>query len=106
MKHHHLENMVKGWFVGEFSPTAHSINVCEVAVKKYRAGDFESLHYHEVATEITLVLSGKVKMMGKTWCDGDIITISPGEATSFESITDSITVVVKTPSVPNDKILS
>mgnify|MGYP006087599555 CR=1 FL=1 len=106
MKHDRLEKMVKGWFVGAFSPTAHSTEVCEVGVKQYCAGEIESAHYHKVATEVTLVLSGEVRMMGRTWHDGDIITLSPGEATDFEAITDAVTVVVKTPSISGDKYLA
>lgn len=105
MKHDRLEQMVKGWFVGAFWPTAFSTNACEVAVKHYRAGEFEGTHYHKVATEITLVLSGEVRMMEKDWSDGDIITLSPGEATTFEALTDVVTVVVKVPGVLDDKFL-
>lgn len=103
MKHDRLEHMVKGWFVGAFEPAAFSTNVCEAAVKYYHAGDSEGGHYHKVATEITLVLSGKVRMFDRIWCDGDIITITPGEITAFEAITDAVTVVLKVPGALNDK---
>tara|TARA_B110000967_G_C18886343_1_gene564221 strand:+ start:752 stop:1072 length:321 start_codon:yes stop_codon:yes gene_type:complete len=105
MKQDRLDRMFKGWFVGAFHPTALSTDACEVAVKYYRTGDHEEAHYHKVATEITLILSGKVRMLGKVWGDGDIITISPGEATAFEALTDAITVVVKLPGALNDKFL-
>jgi quercetin dioxygenase-like cupin family protein len=105
MKHYRLDDMVKGWFVGAFSPTAFSTDSCEVAVKQYSAGEKEGAHYHKVGTEITLILNGEVKMMGRKWQGGDIITISPNESTSFEAITDTTTVVVKTPSVDGDKYL-
>jgi quercetin dioxygenase-like cupin family protein len=105
MKHDRLERMAKGWFVGAFSPTAHSTGACEVAVKRYHAGENEGAHYHKVATEITLVLSGEVRMMGYIWRDGDIITLSAGETTDFEALTDTVIVVVKTPGVLNDKYL-
>lgn len=106
MKHDRLEKMVKGWFVGAFNPTAHSSECCEVAVKRYVSGEIETAHYHRVATEITLVISGEVRMMGKTWLDNDIITLNPGEITGFEAITDAVTVVVKTPSIAGDKYLA
>ena len=106
MKHYRLEKMVKGWFVGAFSPTSHLTEACEVAVKHYCAGEKESAHYHKVATEVTLVLSGEVRMMGRTWRDGDIIKLNPGEITDFEAITDAVTVVVKTPSIAGDKYLA
>lgn len=103
MKHYRLDDMVKGWFVGSFSPTAFSSTDCEVAVKRYKAGDYENPHYHKIATEITLVLSGQVRMIGRTWNEGDIIVLEPGAVTDFEALTDAVNVVVKVPGALNDK---
>lgn len=105
MKHAKLENMVKGWFVGAFTPAAHASDACEVAVKHYKAGEKELAHYHKIATETTLILSGRVRMVGKEWGEGDIVVLEPGEVTDFEALTDTINVVVKTPSVLGDKFL-
>ena len=105
MNHARLDEMVRGWFVGSFSPTAYQTQVCEVAVKYYKAGDKEPSHYHKVATEITLVLSGRVRMVDQKWGPGDIIVLEPGEATSFEALTDAVNVVVKIPGALNDKFL-
>ncbi len=44
-------------------------------------------------------------MFDREWKEGDILMINPGEATAFEAITDVVTVVIKTPSVRNDKVL-
>jgi len=74
-----LEAMVKGWFVGDFQPTAYATQQCEVAVKTYRAGDHEDWHYHKVATEITLVVSGTVQMGGARHGPGTILRLEPGE---------------------------
>lgn len=98
-----LGDMVKGWFVGGFTPTAFSTDACEVAVKDYKAGDSEAAHYHKVATEVTVVISGQVTMCGKTWGAGDIIVLSPGDITAFEALTDAKTVCVKVPGALNDK---
>ncbi|TCW78826.1 hypothetical protein C5O80_31580 [Burkholderia sp. SRS-46] len=100
-----LSDMTKGWFVGAFTPTALSTDSCEVAVKRYKVGDKEGAHFHKQATEITLVLSGRVRMFGKEWGEGDIIVVSPNEATDFEALTDAINVVVKTPGALDDKYL-
>lgn len=105
MKHARLADMVKGWFVGGFSPSAHQTQACEVAVKHYTAGDRESAHYHKVATEITLVISGHVRMVGREWGAGDIVVLYPGEVTDFEALTDTVNVVVKTPGALDDKFL-
>lgn len=103
MKTARLQDMVKGWFVGDFSPTVLQTADVEVGVKHYRAGDREGLHHHRVATEITLIVSGTVKMAGATWTAGDIVVLEPGEATDFEAVTDAVNVVVKHPGVKDDK---
>jgi predicted phosphodiesterase len=100
-----LDAMTRGWFVGAFNPTAFSCDACEVGVKHYRANDKEALHNHLIATEITLVLYGHLRMVDSEWREGDIIVLSPGEATDFEALTDCATVVVKVPGALNDKNL-
>lgn len=98
-----LNEMTKGWFVGNFEPSLYRTNDVEVAVKKYRKGDREERHYHKVATEFTVILGGSVRM-GGTVCNADsIVRIEPGEATDFECLEDALTVVVKIPGANNDK---
>lgn len=98
-----LADMTKGWFVGDFEPAALRTAAAEVAVKTYAAGTREARHVHKVAPEVTLILSGRVRMNGQEYGDGDIVRIPPGEATDFEALTDVTTVVVKVPSVAGDK---
>jgi len=105
MQSDRLDKMINGWFVGGFTPTAFKTQACEVAVKNYVEGDCEGEHYHKIATEITLVLKGQVRMLGKLWSEGDIITIEPNCKTEFEALTDATTVVVKVPGALNDKYL-
>jgi quercetin dioxygenase-like cupin family protein len=105
MKKSRLEAMVKGWFVGNFTPTLYKTNDVEVAVKTYKKGDSEDWHYHKVATEITVLLKGTVEMNGIRHNDGDILVIEPGEGTDFKALTDATTVVVKLPGANNDKYL-
>ena len=98
-----MEDMVRGWFVGNFEPTAYKTNECEVAVKHYNAGDMESAHFHKLATEITVIVSGTVRMNGEDYHSGDIIIEEPGDVTDFEALSDVINVVVKCPGANNDK---
>lgn len=100
---HRLSDMTKGWFVGDFLPVAHASTDCEVAIKHYRAGDYEARHHHRIATEVTAIVAGRARMAGREWGEGDIITIPPGFSTDFEALSDVITVVVKTPSAKGDK---
>lgn len=105
MKVAKLEDMVKGWFVGNFDPTLIKTNEVEVAVKEYKKGDYEEKHYHKIATEITVIVSGRVKMNGIEYSKGDIIVIEPNEATDFEALEDTINTVVKYPGANDDKYL-
>lgn len=100
-----IEEFTKGWFVGDFSPALIHSKDYEIAVKWFKAGESEPLHKQNTATEITVVITGQIRLGGEIFSKGDVITIPPGEFTEFESITDSTLVCVKTPSLPNDKVL-
>ena len=103
MKTAKLDSMVKGWFVGNFEPTLYSTNDVEVAVKHYQAGDAEGPHYHKLATEFTVIISGRVRMNGIEYCAGDIVVMEPGDVTDFQALDDAVNVVVKIPGANNDK---
>lgn len=106
MKKANLESMVKGWFVGNFEPSVLKTNEVEVGVKKYKMGDCEGAHFHKIATEVTVILSGQVRMFDQIFSAGDIVTIDPGETTDFLALTDAVTVVVKCPGAKNDKYIA
>jgi mannose-6-phosphate isomerase-like protein (cupin superfamily) len=103
MRVHKLTEMVGGWFVGHFKPTVLQTSEFETAVKYYKRGDKESRHHHKVAEEITVVAAGCVRMFDRVFRQGEIIHLDPGDSTDFEALEDTITVVVKRPSVAGDK---
>src|ERR1035437_10392500 len=105
MKVAKLNEMTKGWFIGNFSPTLFVTGSVEVAVKEYPAGASEEWHYHKIATEFTVIVSGEVEMNGKRYGKGDIIVIPPSEGTDFRTLTPVVTTVVKIPGVTNYKYL-
>lgn len=105
MKTAKLSDMTRGWFVGNFEPTLYKTNGVEAAVKSYHTGDYEVCHYHKIATEITVIISGKVKMNGTEYTAGDIIVMEPGEETDFLALTDSVNAVIKLPGANHDKYL-
>jgi hypothetical protein len=103
MKIDRLEEMTGGWFVGDFDPAVLRTKAAEVSCKHYKAGDKERKHVHRIATEVTLVVVGKVRMNDRTLVTGEMVTLAPGEASDFEALEDSTTVCVKTPSAIGDK---
>ena len=105
MKLNKLKDMTKGWFVGDFEPSLLRTQDVEVAIKKYQQGEFEEAHYHKIATEITVIISGKVKMNGVEYEEEDVVTIEPYESTDFIALKDTLTVVVKHPGATHDKYM-
>jgi len=103
MEIYKLEDMIKGWFIGNFEPSLCKTNDVEVGVKQYNAGDSEAAHYHKIAIEFTVILNGEVEMSGQRITSGSIVKILPGTSTDFKAITDVTTVVVKLPGAINDK---
>ena len=103
LNQYNLNSMIKGWFIGPFLPTVFKTDQFECAVKRYAAGDHEALHVHQIATEFTVIVEGKVRMNGLEYGRDTILEIPPGDATDFEALTDVITFVVKIPAVQGDK---
>lgn len=101
-----LEDMVRGWFVGPFDPSALHTPACEVAVKHFAAGEREASHSHRVATEVTLVVSGRVRMGPHQIGPGEGLVLAPGTESDFEALTETVCVSVKVPGVPGDKVLA
>ena len=105
MKLYNLKNMIKGWFIGNFEPAIIKTELFEIAVKTYKCGDEEEEHYHKIAKEITIIMSGTVDFNNKQYFEDDIIIVAPNEKIKFKSITDSKTLVIKIPSCISDKYL-
>ncbi len=103
LERHRLDSFTKGWFVGNFQPTLIPSDAVEVAVKHYSAGEHEASHHHKIATELTLIVTGRVRMSGEEVGPGEIVKIHPGQSTDFTALTDTTTVVVKMPCVSGDK---
>ena len=105
MKITKLPAMTNGWFIGDFEPSLFKTKDFEVAVQRFEAGEYADWHVHKVATEYTVIVSGKAEMNGQSVAAGDIIVLEPGEGTDFRALTDVTTAVVKTPCVKGDKYL-
>jgi quercetin dioxygenase-like cupin family protein len=105
MKLERVENFTGGWFIGDFSPSLLATSDFEVCLKHFKKGDFEPNHFQKRATEFTIVVSGLCRMGPITLSPGDILVLDPGEKSDFLAIEDSVVLGIKTPSLPEDKVL-
>jgi quercetin dioxygenase-like cupin family protein len=105
MKRFALQNFTKGWLVGDFEPSIVKTKEYEFLVRSYKKGEKEPTHVHKVAYEITVIVSGKARMNNEILSAGDVIYLTPGDASDFECLEDCSTAVIKSPSAIGDKYL-
>lgn len=105
MKTLKLNEYTKGWLIGDFEPSVIKTDQFEFSIKKYAKGDKELRHYHKVAREMTVVVTGIFEMNSVLFKEGDIILLEPGEESIFSCIESGYTAVIKMPSVKGDKYI-
>ena len=103
MKILNIEDMIGGWFVGDFEPTAYKTKDFEVSYKLHPKGQEWDIHYHTDVTEINYVIKGNMVLQGKTLKTGDIFILEPYEIADPNFLEDTEIICVKTPSI-NDKV--
>lgn len=103
MKTFKLKDMKRGWFIGNFEPSVIKTEYFEVSILTHHKDEKWPKHYHKLADEITVLISGHMKMNGTEIFAGDIILIEKNEITVPEFLDDCVIVCVKIPSVIGDK---
>jgi quercetin dioxygenase-like cupin family protein len=101
----------KGWLCGQFFPNDSILKNSELEVKydKLSPDDTYPLHFHPQGTEVCIVIKGKLKWQldGKDFIleDGDFIFMKNNvKEAILEVYEPTITISIRTPSVPNNKI--
>lgn len=103
MKIYKLNEMKRGWFIGDFCPSVLRTKEFEVAVLTHKKNENWPTHYHKLATEINLLLKGKMSINEININQGDIFVIEPNEVSSPFFHEDCEILCIKTPSVIGDK---
>jgi quercetin dioxygenase-like cupin family protein len=103
MKVYKLQDMFKGWFIGDFEPAAFRTKEFEVGTTLHPKGSSWDMHYHKSGTEITYLIEGKMKIQDQIVEAGDIFVIPPYEIADPEFLEDCRVIVIKTPSDVKDK---
>ena len=91
--------------VGDFQPSLFKNQHLEVGVKFFKSGERELSHKQILATEITVISEGSVRIGDVVLLAGEMLIIHPGEYADFEALTDGSLTCVKFPSIPSDKVL-
>jgi len=97
--------MTRGWMMGNFEPSLLKTELFEVAVLHHPKGQIWPAHYHRVATEYNLLISGSMNVCGEELVAGDTFIIAPGEIAEPAFHEDCTILCVKVPGISGDKYL-
>lgn len=99
------DDLIGGWFIGDFEKTCYKTTACEVCYKIHKAGEFHAAHYHKLADEINYLISGKMQINGVELSAPCVFIIEKGEISAPVFHTDVHLIVVKIPGPLNDKYI-
>ena len=103
MKKANLKDMQRGWFIGDFDPSVLKTAAFEVGVLTHKKGERWPVHYHSIASEYNVLLSGSMSTCGERIEAGTIFTIDAGEIADPIFHEDCTILCVKVPSIKGDK---
>ena len=105
MRKSRIENFERGWIIGNFEPSLLKTEQFEVALLRESKNTAPAAHFQRVATEYNILVEGRMIICGEEVVAGDVFVIEPFEIAAPEILEDCLIVCVKTPSIPEDKIL-
>lgn len=106
MKVGKLSDTYRGWVIGDFDPSLLRTKEFEVGILKHPKGEKWPAHYHKIATEYNVLISGSMRLCDVELNEGDTFILEPYEIADPTFHTDCTIVCIKVPSNTNDKYLS
>jgi predicted phosphodiesterase len=103
MVKYNLSDFFRGWIIGNFSPSLVKTDKFEVGILKHIKGEIWSSHYHKIATEYNVLINGHMLLNENEIFPNDVFVLNPGEIANPTFLEDCTILVVKIPSLPNDK---
>ena len=103
MQRFKLEDFIRGWFIGDFTPSIFRTQNFEVGVLHHQKGELWPAHYQKFATEFNVLLSGSLSINNELILVGEIFIIEPMEVAVPIFHEDCKVLCIKIPSLPNDK---
>ena len=101
----HLSEFFRGWVVGDFEPNIIRTKDFEIGILTHKKDEYWPAHYHKIATEYNILISGKMIIADRTLNSGNIFIIQPNEISEPIFVEDCTILCIKVPSAPGDKYL-
>lgn len=103
MQTYKITDFKRGWFIGNFDPSIVKTEQFEVGLLTHKQGEHWPKHYHAIATEYNLLVSGSMIIKETTIEPGTIFILEPNEIADPVFLEDCTVMCIKMPSVPGDK---
>lgn len=98
-----IKQYTNGWYIGNFTPAVLQSKDFEIAHHSYPKGFEGNPHTHKIAAEYNYIVTGSLVASGQTLKRGDIFVYEPFDISDVIFLEDTDLIIVKVPSVPNDK---
>lgn len=105
MKTGKISDFCRGWVIGDFEPSFVKTKDFEVGILKHPKGEKWPAHYHKIATEYNILISGTMKLCDIELVPGDTFILEPYEVADPTFHEDCTIVCIKVPSSTTDKYL-
>ena len=103
MRNFKLADFYRGWIIGNFEPSILKTKDFEVGILRHTKGERWPAHYHKIATEYNVLVSGYMSLNGKELYPNDVFILEPNEIADPIFHEDCIIVCIKVPSLTDDK---
>jgi CTP:phosphocholine cytidylyltransferase-like protein len=104
MKTSHLNDMIRGWLIGDFEPSIYRTKDFEIGYLSHPKGQVWAPHVHNKADEINVLIKGKMRINNEDIEEKEIFIVKKGMLTSSIFLEDCEILCIKIPSLPHDKI--
>lgn len=98
-----ISRFTRGWFIGDFEPSLLKTKEFEVALISHEKNEYIPKHYHAMAIEYNVLLSGKMIINDRTIEPGEIFAFEKNEPVDAKVLEPSKVLCIKVPSVIGDK---
>ncbi len=104
IKKYNLNEMFRGWFIGNFEPSVFKSSCIEVGYLFHKKGEIWNVHYHNNLIEVNLLVKGKMILNNMEINENEIFVINQKEIACPIFLEDCNIVCIKIPNIVGDKI--
>ena len=103
IKKNRLENMTRGWCIGDFEPSILKTDAFEVGYLKHPKDQVWPAHLHKEVDEYNILIKGRLTINNETIEQGEIFVVPKGMLTSAKFLENCEIVCIKVKSNTKDK---